>query len=143
MAKAKLKNKEEKIARTLELISGGESVKRACELVGIARPTFLENVGSDNYARARECCADVHFDGLLELADKVEHGEIDPQAARVAADIKKWNLARMKPKSYGDSSKVDHTSSDGSMSPSRVVDLGERTTDELMEMCKALRKGGE
>ena len=41
---------------------------------------------------------------------------------------------------YGKQTKVDVTSSDGSMSPNRI-NLGDRTTEELMQMFKALGSG--
>ena len=41
---------------------------------------------------------------------------------------------------YGKQTKVDVTSSDGSMSPGQI-NLGERTTEELMQMFKALGSG--
>ena len=42
---------------------------------------------------------------------------------------------------YGKQTKVDVTSSDGSMSPNQI-NLGDRTTEELMQMFKALGSGG-
>ena len=41
---------------------------------------------------------------------------------------------------YGKQAKVDVTSSDGSMSPNQI-NLGDRTTDELMQMFKARGSG--
>ena len=41
---------------------------------------------------------------------------------------------------YGKQAKVDGTSSDGSMSPNQI-NLGDRTTEELMQMFKALGSG--
>ena len=41
---------------------------------------------------------------------------------------------------YGKTQKVDVTSSDGSMSPNQI-NLGDRTTEELMQMFKALGSG--
>ena len=41
---------------------------------------------------------------------------------------------------YGKQTKVDVTSSDGSMSPNQII-LGDRTTEELMQMFKALGSG--
>jgi len=47
-------------------------------------------------------------------------------------------------KSEGDFlERVDLASSDGSMTPAKTIDLGQRTTDELMAMCKILREGRE
>lgn len=42
---------------------------------------------------------------------------------------------------YGKQTKVDVTSSDGSMSPGNQFNLGDRTTEELMQMFKALGSG--
>ena len=42
---------------------------------------------------------------------------------------------------YGRQTKVDVTSSDGSMSPGNQINLGDRTTEELMQMFKALGSG--
>ena len=42
---------------------------------------------------------------------------------------------------YGTQTKVDVTSSDGSMSPGNQINLGDRTTEELMQMFKALGSG--
>ena len=44
---------------------------------------------------------------------------------------------------YGKQTKVDVTSSDGSMSPGNQINLGDRTTEELMQMFKALGDGGD
>lgn len=43
---------------------------------------------------------------------------------------------------FGKQAKVDVTSSDGSMSPNQI-NLGDRTTEELMQMFKALGSGDE
>ena len=42
---------------------------------------------------------------------------------------------------YGKQTRVDVTSSDGSMSPGNQINLGDRTTEELMQMFKALGSG--
>ncbi len=97
----------ELIPRILDRISLGSSVRKACEAEGMAINTFRENVDSEQYARARSLCADVHFDELDNLADQVKAGEIDANAARVAADITKWRVARMKPWAYSDKMQVE------------------------------------
>lgn len=104
-----------KIRTALELISGGQSVRKACEAAGIARTVFLENVDGDQYARAREAQADAHFDEMAELEAECRAGTLDPQAFRALLDSRKWRLARMRPRVYGD--RVDVTNSDGSMRP--------------------------
>lgn len=74
---------------------------------------------SDQYARAREAQADAIFDDCLEIADKFDGREItEPehiQRAKLRIDTRKWMAGKLRPKKYGD--KLDHTSSDGSMTP--------------------------
>ena len=41
------------------------------------------------------------------MALRVLAGAVDPQAGKVAADIIKWRLGRMKPKKYGDRQEID------------------------------------
>ncbi len=75
---------------------------------------------SQQYARAKEESGDADQDKLDEIAEKVLQGEIEPQAARVAADIIKWSASKKKPKKYGDKIQQDHTSSDGTMTPTKI-----------------------
>lgn len=56
----------------------------------------------EKYARACELRAAARFEKLREIGDKVAEGKIDPQAARAAADIEKWCLAREAPRKFGD-----------------------------------------
>ena len=108
---------EDHIASVLAHISSGRSVRKSCELVGVPVPTFLKNVDRDQYARARDAQADAHFDEMTELEEQCRSGELDPAAFRALLDSRKWRLARMRPKIYGDKS----TGSDGSMTPPKMT----------------------
>ena len=62
-----------------------------------------------NYAQAREAFADAEFDGITQISDaepeRDDKGRIDPgwvAAQRLKIDARKWTLARMAPKKYGD-----------------------------------------
>lgn len=105
---------KEKIQKVLTLMAEGQSLRKSCADAEIPKTVFLENVESDQYARARDAQADAHFDGLIELEEQCRDGVLDPQAFRALLDSRKWRLARMRPKLYGDRATVDHTSSDGS-----------------------------
>lgn len=73
---------------------------------------------ADRYARACEVRADTIFDDILEIADDNQHDIVlNPdgterlntdhvQRAKLRIDARKWALAKMQPKKYGD--KVDH-----------------------------------
>ena len=77
--------KSAKIAKVLDLIETGLSVRESCKKVDIPESTFRKNVRgntelSAQYARARKMCADVQFDEMGELEQKCLDGEIDPKA---------------------------------------------------------------
>jgi hypothetical protein len=104
----------------------GLSLRAACErLKTPSRRTILRWVGEDSeicrqYARAREERAEYHFDEMLRIADTPQEGEIVTEKnsgehpgtdirrgdmvehRRLQVDTRKWILARMDPKRYGD-----------------------------------------
>lgn len=130
-----------KIQRALELIGDGRSVTQACKEVGIARSVFLDKVERDRYARARDAQADVHFHEMADLEEQCRSGKLDPQAFRALLDSRKWRLARMRPKVYGDISRLDLTSSDRSMTPAPIFDLSGCTPEQLADLARAAFKG--
>jgi len=110
-----------KIAKALELIADGESVRKSCGVAGIVVQTFLNNVDGGQYARARDAQADRHFDEMADLERECKVGSLDPQAFRALLDSRKWRLARMRPKVYGDRNEVEHS---GAVQMGLEVDLG-------------------
>lgn len=62
---------------------------------------------STRCARAREDHAEVMDDKILEVAEKVENGALDPRAGSVIISAYQWRASKLKPKKYGD--KIDHT----------------------------------
>lgn len=103
----KPKDKAAAIEKALELISGGESVRQACVAAGVSKSVFLREAPADHYARARDACADAQFEEMAELERQCLSGEIAPDVYKAAMDTRKWRLARMKPRLYGDKSSVD------------------------------------
>ena len=101
------KDRTEQINAVLALICEGKSTVSACKSVGIARVTFLDNVDADKYARAREANADRQFEEMDDLEQKALDGDIDPATFRAVMDSRKWRLARMRPRVYGDKQTVD------------------------------------
>jgi hypothetical protein len=112
-----------------ERISAGESLRA---ILHTGRPDnlpamhhFLRWISEDNifgkqYARAMETRADLIFDEMLEISDTQEIGIIEESGVtkdgaftrekrydavehrRLKVDTRKWILARMNPKKYGD-----------------------------------------
>lgn len=114
---------QEKADAICAKVAEGESLRKACEEIGMKHPTFLlwcdQNKDlADQYARARTVGADVEFEGLCDLADEppertatgsVDAGWVAWQKNRV--DVRKWSLSKKAPKKYGE--KVDLTHSGG------------------------------
>lgn len=71
----------------------------------------------DKYARARKIRAACRAEQLDEIMSDLHNKKIDANQARVMLDAIKWQTAKEDPRTYGDKQVVDHTSSDGTMSP--------------------------
>jgi len=71
------------------------------------------------YERARGDQADTHADEIVYIADTEE----DSNRARVRIDARKWVAAKLKPRKYGDLTKVEHTGADGGPVDVKVSDL--------------------
>ena len=85
----------------------------------------------EHYAQAREAAGFAHSDKMIEIAQDVLSKEgVDPNRARVAMDILKWNAERMAPKSHVVRAEMDLLSSDGSMrpAPTEIVLRGVKAT---------------
>jgi hypothetical protein len=92
----------------------GLSCFKSCEAVGVPIGTFIGWIGVDpalaeSYARARETLIERMAAETLEIADapvgSTEHGTTDSgavQKQRLQIDTRKWMLAKLAPKRYGD-----------------------------------------
>lgn len=127
---------EKKIESALAFIANGNSVRKSCAWAGIAVPTFLKNVESEQYARARDACADAQFDEMADLERlclgiELKEGDepLDPNRLRAVIDSRKWRLARMRPKMYGDRVGVELTGKDGG--PVQHMDMSQLTDEQL------------
>jgi len=63
------------------------------------------------------------------------------QRSRLRIDARKWVASKLKPKKYGD--RIDHTSTDGSMTPQPTVSAIERLTDRIKSIEERGRATGE
>ncbi len=127
---------EKKIEAALVLIAEGNSVRKSCAWAGIEAPTFLKHVDGEQYARARDACADAQFDEMADLEKRclgveLKEGDepLDPNRLRAVIDSRKWRLARMRPKMYGDKVGVELTGKDGG--PVQHLDVRQMTDEQL------------
>jgi len=105
------------------LLANGESLRKVCERPGMPSKTSVfrwlaeHSEFRDQYAKATETRADAIFEEMFDIADEVAEEAAAVSKARLRIDTRKWALARMNPKKYGDkvSQEIDHKSSDGSM----------------------------
>lgn len=108
-----------------EQLSNGKSLRRICLEPGMPDVgTFLRWLADDanaalrlQYARAREAYADGEVDSIIDLADESDPAEA--HKVRLQIDARKWALARMHPRKYGD--KLDVTSDGEKIPPLLVV----------------------
>ncbi len=125
------------ICRRLAL---GESARQICRDDSMPALSTLmkwvtdaDKIGfSEQYARARDCQADFYADEIVDIADELaEDADSNAiQRARLRVDSRKWKVARMSPRKYGDKQQVDHVSSDFSMQPTTVTLIAEPMPDE-------------
>jgi len=105
------------------LLADGESLRKVCERPGMPNKATVfrwlaqHDEFRDQYAKATETRADAIFEEMFDIADSVTEEAAAVGKARLRIDTRKWALARMNPKKYGDkvSQEIDHKSSDGSM----------------------------
>lgn len=109
-----------------EWISGGKSLRAFCRDDSaphtstvcrwiVRHPEFREQ-----YVQAREAAGYAHGDGVVEVVELLRDGAIDPQTAKAMMDGLKWAAERMAAKAHNPKQVIDHTSSDRSMSPTRI-----------------------
>ena len=101
-----------------EEIAEGNSLRSCLTKYKLAAGTFYTGLDSNSklseqYARVRGLQAEASFEKILNLAEKVETGLIDAQAARVAIDTYKWVAARLKPTVYAERGLLDSSTVNG------------------------------
>lgn len=111
------------------LLADGESLRKVCDRPGMPNKATVfrwlaqHEEFRDQYAKATETRADAIFEDMFDIADNVAEEAAAVGKARLRIDTRKWALARMNPKKYGDkvSQEIDHKSSDGTMTPKPTI----------------------
>lgn len=112
---AKIANRDEILATVIERIARGEFLTEICKDAGMpSRQTIWEWIDADEAlatrcARARAWAAVEDERAVAELARQVVAGEIEPDAARTAANMHTWLAKVRNPKVYGDRLDVEHS----------------------------------
>jgi hypothetical protein len=106
---------QETFDRICELMAEGQSLRAICKGDGMPnKRTVLRWIERDDklrlqYSEAQNLRAEHYFDEIIDIADS----RSDPQKTRVQIDARKWVLARMNPKKYGDRMTNEHVGGDG------------------------------
>lgn len=100
-----------------ERMAEGESLRSICSDEAMPARTTVRRWLDENedfrsrYARARDERTDHFADEILEISD--EGDDEDVQSRRLQVDTRKWLMARMAPKKYGDKVAVEASGPDG------------------------------
>lgn len=121
-------------AAICEGIALGRSARSMCIEVGISQRALWNWLASDaefmqQYARAKDLCADVLAEEIIEIADDTRFDKrtdkdgreiIDNEAiqrSRLRVDARKWYASKLAPKKYGEKVVNEHQGGD----PSRPI----------------------
>ena len=107
-------------------IAGGKSLREFCRAPNapststvcrwiVSKPEFWEQ-----YREAREAAGFAHADRMIELAELIEQGGIEHQAAKVMMDAYRWAAERMASKHHAPNQKIEHSNPDGSLRPTTI-----------------------
>lgn len=110
---------EELATKICSRISSGQSLRSVCrdDDMPAASSVFLWLTKyprfTEQYAKATEERAAQMFEDMLDISDDVEPEPSQVAKARLRVDTRKWALARMNPKKYGDKVTNEHVGPDG------------------------------
>ncbi len=109
---------KEAIPAILEGMEQGNSLRKACEELGVLPSTFLRWVDADSelqqqYTQARARCLDVQAEELELIGDQAAAAEsaVTVAGLRLKSDNRKWLLSKLAPKKYGDKLDLAHSGS--------------------------------
>ena len=146
--------KEIMFTKVCEEVAEGKAVRDVLAMEGFMNPQLFNQMldsstkFSTQYARATQKRADAIFEDTLSISDnrkgdiyidkdgneQTDHAVINRDRLRV--DTRKWVAGKLRPKKYGDKMTLDHSSEDGTMSPS--VDLSQYPPEALHSIRKIL-----
>ncbi len=120
----------------LRAVMEGASLRQACRDLGVTRSEVYldladDPVFADQYARATDVRADDQFDEMFEIADD-KTGDV--QRDRLRVEARKWALARMNPRKYGDKVQIGGAHD---LPPVQTIDPSKVSTEALREIMGA------
>lgn len=126
----------------LTRIMKGERIRNICNDDWLPSwPTVRKHLANSadfatRYTGAREAQAEILAGEAMDIADAATAETV--AQARLQIDTRKWLAGKLAPKVYGE--RIDHTSSDGSMTP-KALDASQLSTETLKELMGAIDAG--
>lgn len=111
MARNEVRYSDDLAARIVEFHASGKLIAEICDMDGMPHRATISRWAQERPAfrqaldEARKLCADA----LAEQAIAIVDTEKDPARARVRADARRWQAAKMKPEAYGEKIDVNMT----------------------------------
>lgn len=140
MAQGRLSDyNEELAAKICSRIACGESLRKICQekQMPSASSVFLwltkHPSFSENYAKAQQERSEALYEEMFEIGDDVVPDAAAVAKARLRVDTRKWALARMNPKKYGDKITQEHTGADGGPIQSQATIKVTEAPPEVLE----------
>jgi len=137
------KDKHQKCIDVLEfMIENMKSLTHSLKVKGVSKTVFYNwkdssEENKNHYARTREELIDLKFESIQE--DYSEDPLLDPttgkidsgwvQLQRLKIDSKKWELSKLKPKKYGDSTTLKHEGGENPIETIQVFKLPDNKRD--------------
>lgn len=130
---------QEKREAVLRSVMEGASVRKACRDNEVTRSELYLDLAADeafadHYARALAIRADEQFDEMDEIVDTVQADPAEIAKAKLKVDTRKWTLARMNPRKYGDKLQVGGADD---LPPVATVDATKLSSQALREIMAA------
>lgn len=107
---ARLKADDDFLRECIERLSLGDTVKALAADADVAYNTmhgWLTAEHGPAVRRARQAVAATMVDTMMNNADMVDAGQLNPKAAGVSSSIRQWIASRYDRDTFGDQSRVD------------------------------------
>lgn len=119
-----------------QLIAQGESLRSICERSSMPSLSMVfrwlneQSLFREQYARAREAQTEKMLEDMLFIADSATPENVN--VAKLQVDTRKWAMAKLAPKKYGDKVTQEITGVNGAPIEQKIsMDLSRLSVDEL------------
>lgn len=110
--------KQKIIAKVLDRITDGESLRAICKTKGMPdRVSLIGWMNDEQFttitARARDLQADAKLDEINEVTQEIRSGTLEPNAGRTVIWSLQWQASKLRPKKYGEKITQEVSGRDG------------------------------